>query len=350
MWTKIEYKNLYFLRTNVDQSGKVSVKYEYFRANLFRGKDAYFSDDSSEHIYGELKDMCGRPKPGKGQSLFVSKASKMPRALLRGSDYKIVLDKDKADFIVVPSPENIVSPTYRMIAYIPCSESLYIIKVVKGKFCPMLDATVANNVKTAVIKWLAVNDDQVSIYYDEIGFEKRTVFFCKKCEEYIEMLDENNHNFNYSFDNETPFIPTTEISPENLEFLVRCKDNNMFERMVFGTNWQEYPFTICTLLWMNEYYYSSNALKFVEEAIGYNYFSASNGFYDNNREISAKDWNMVQRWFMYRNGLDEEKGGYISMSKYDSDKQRIMLDCRVAVRPLYITEPSSANNLAEMLK
>ena len=173
-------------------------------------------------------------------------------------------------------------------------------------------------------------------------------FSCRAYETYEQMLADST-SYKFYFDRNVPFVPTTEINPENLEFLYRCRDMNVFERMVFGSDWQHYPFTICTLLYMHERYYGGQSLKLIEEAIHFNDYYE--GGYNGNREVSAEDWNMTQQWMMFHLGLDQEKGGWINLKRFADFKSKevALLHHAIMVKPLIIDQPSSSSNLKEML-
>ena len=61
-------------------------------------------DNVTVKVWGEkTQDLKGKvcyPKTGK--TLYVCSESKVPRALLRNSDYKITISRDNADYVVIP--------------------------------------------------------------------------------------------------------------------------------------------------------------------------------------------------------------------------------------------------------
>lgn len=346
MWTKIEYKDIFSYGCSIDYTGAAVARQYGLAVSKFRGKDAYINDNSS----GFLDDMymgCYKPTPGIGKKLYVSKNSKMPRALLRGSDYKIVLDKDNADYIIIPHPGDFLSMQYNLLA-VDDDKNLYKISITKNYGCPSITDSIIQNVKEAVM--LDVRRSDLKFHYKS-DLSNRTVFFVKKCEEYIDILN-NNFTTRRCYDISCPFTPTTEINPENLEFLLRCEDNAVFEKMVFGSNWQKYPYTICALLYLKPNYYGSHGLRLVEDAIHYDEWENSRRGYHSNREVTAEDWNMYQRWMMFHLGLDEEKGGMIKQSRYNGDLGSDIkngLHSIVLVKPLFISEDMPNKLILEQL-
>ena len=276
MWTKIDYKDIRFLHCTINYAGKAIVKYDYRKTGAFKGKDAFFSDTSTSFYEGLDSHIYSAPKPGLGQKLFISKNSKMPRALLRGSDYKIVLDKDKADYVVVPFPEDIITQKLNLV--MKCGDVIYCVRITKDYGAPAIDDQIVATVQQSLSNYIG---GDAKLFFHKSDLETRRFYFVKRCDEYEQMLADST-SYKFYFDRNVPFVPTTEINPENLEFLYRCRDMNVFERMVFGSDWQHYPFTICTLLYMHERYYGGQSLKLIEEAIHFNDYYE--GGYNGNRE------------------------------------------------------------------
>ena len=350
MWKKLEYKDIRSLGVTINYKGEAKARSFSVSTFSFKGKDAYISDDNSEEFISSLIDNLWntpKPTPGASQKLYVCKESKMPRALLRGADYKIVLDKDKADFIIIPFPREVIKRTFNLLA-LNDDKMLYKISVSKDYGVAAITYDIVENVKNAVC--LEVGRSDLKFFYSP-DLSDRKVYFVRKCETYIEILTHAAKS-KYCLDTKCPFKPTTEISPENLEFLFRCKDNNVFEKAIFGSEWQKYPLTICALFDMKPDYYSPQSLRLVEDAIDYgNYCGGKKGYYNNNKIISADDWNMLQRWIMMRAGIDEEKGGMMTPEKYqdlDSDV-RSLLHSMTMIKPKYITEDISYKEIVENL-
>jgi len=342
---RIQYSDIRFARCIIDYRGDVNTKHSYgYAMGLYRGKDAYVDLGNYEFMEYLNKYISKQVKPN-GQKLFVSGDSKMPRALLRGSDYKIVLNKDNADIIVLPYPREIIKRTFNML--IKNQNGLYAVTVQKQWGCPPITDTIIERVKESVIDF-AGGPGQIW-YKPEL--EDHTVYFVRKCDEYQMAMDPDNWTRTFMYDINVQFTPTTETTPENLEFLFRCKDPVIFEKALIGSEWQKYPFTTCNLMFLKNDYASRNALQIVKDGIFWDDFNCHSG-YESNRDISPEDWNMCQRWLMYHYGLDEQKGGFINAEKFrsipSSDKKA--LKHIVAVKPVFIEESAPAKNLMDLLK
>ena len=324
---RIQYSDVRFATCTIDYRGIANTKHSYgYAMGLFRGKDAYVDMGNYEFMEYFNTYMSKQVKPN-GQKLFVSSDSKMPRALLRGSDYKIVLNKDNADIIVLPYPREIVKRTFNML--MKNQNGLYIVTAQKEWGCPPISDTIIERVKESVIDF-AGGPGQIW-YKPEL--KDHTVYFVRKCDEYQMVMDPNNWTYTFMYDINVQFTPTTETTPENLEFLFRCEDPVIFEKALVGSEWQKYPFTICNLLFIKNDFTSRNALQIVKDGIFWEDFNCHSG-YDSNRDISPEDWNMCQRWLMYHYGLDEQKGGFMNADRFRSfpysDKKALkhMVSCK----------------------
>ncbi len=344
MFEKITYKDVAFFRCEIDYNRQFCFRPEHCMPSRYRGKDAYFSR-IGENFYDKLD----RPvysfmvKPNHDQTLFVSKESKMPRALLRGSDYKITIDKNKADFVVVPHPGEIIERKVNLV--VATDDIIHCVKFIKKYGCPKIDEELVESIKKAFERRYTLLSSS-KVFVSDSPDQCRLVYFVKKCTEYESMLDSMNEK-RYCYDERCRFTPTTEINPENLEFLVRCKDGNIFEKMVLGSDWQEYPLTVCAVIYMNMHYHPGEKLKLVTNAIHYQDYI--NDKYD--YVISAKDWNMFQQWLMFHYGLDDQKGGFLTVDVYKdfSKKCRKDTSARVAVKPVFIEQPTSYQAIRKML-
>ena len=262
-----------------------------------------YNVDRSE-LYSTLLGTCGKHGITDtsanllGKTIYISKKSKVSRDVLRHT-YKIVLDPDRADFVVFPKLKNISTFGCTMfgiknnILYLCFLENIidyssnvdYIFQVAVNMFCRMA----------------GLDESEVQHRPD---YQYVDLKFINDVPEYREILQNQYPNRSYIQDTSLPFTPLNKISPETLKIWSQVNDTNLLEKLLVGSDWQKYPFTLWCFLHAEHDDFASecgNQGKVILEAIQYwmNYLPE----YEMHKLVEPDDWNMLQEWIMYQLGV-----------------------------------------------
>lgn len=99
----VDLDSLYVGTVNIDSYGALRIRECPYRSKDVKGKVAVFYDQRASNPYGAIRSRS-RNYCNSSSSIYISKEVKTARDLFRNTGYKIVLDRDKADKIVVPTP------------------------------------------------------------------------------------------------------------------------------------------------------------------------------------------------------------------------------------------------------
>lgn len=284
------------------------------------------------------------PKPPKvGDTLFVSSGSKIPRDLLRNSGYKITRNKDQADYIVVSIPEN-QYPTSCCICGMNDSESFFIIHItdaVNGEDFAPSDQEMDN-----IISFL--NND-VGITQITTSTKGLKVYFIRDNQEHEEILNKSQKK--YCLDSDIQLTPSTTISPENLNIIWNLSDYQAKFKILMGSDFHKYPYTICLFL-KNEMgvdygFKYGESVNWFMKTIGYDEFENSKY----SKLITPEDFDMLQNWILYQ--LNMTDSGLVKIDKLDRNllyDYKQFLAYKYAVRKLSIDHPMKEDNLKALIK
>lgn len=364
----INYKHFVMVLVTIDSSGGVGCRQLYVKSGFTKGKTAYVTTDSKAHTNLDMMSRFSARanwnvhEDMTGKKLFVSPACKLNREIIRNSGYKIVLDKDNADLIVLPqfySPEFF---TTRM-AISDNEELLCLVNIRRASDYVLMDLSSEEieKAESCARSWLLRNwnidpDKFVTFKYDDAS--EFRICFVKKCAEYESLFEDDAAQHRYLSEVYLPLTPSYEMNPDTLEVMMHCNDAGLLTKMVQATDWQNYPLTLCCILQRHPYSVVRNeATSTILKAIGWDEF-----WYDNprewgkNRVIFPDDWNLTQKLILRSYGADGEEGGFVPLRE---DKGRMDMDCdrwvgwtkhRLVVRPLYITEPTPFSTLMDIVK
>lgn len=294
-----------------------------------------------------------------GKTLFVEPKARITRDLLRNSGYKITLDREKADYIVIPDPDEFRTSRYvsNLLVYRPFDNSLY-------QFCvydrhrDLIDQNnFSENDCSTLRVWLEnfLNtghslSEPLQMYMRD-DFSIWYMAYIPQIESYREILTEVPQGRRYIFDSEVRFQPNNNISVETLEIWSHITDITLLEKCVIGSDWQDYPLTMLTFLTaehevlLSSGHYGRN-FDMVLDAI---HFWESN--YPENALVSPQDWNMLQSWIMHKLHLEDDKPGYIDKKAFDnlSPEYKDFLRVRAAVAPMKVNGEIALQNLKVLL-
>lgn len=355
MWQKISYKRVRRGVVNIDNYGHCSYREYRVSPGPYLGKDAYYNEDDSDEIKYRLSYDTVIPTPTGNQKVYVANNCRLPRALLRGSDYKIVLDPDKANYIIAPFPgENITKHEFQIASFDSSEETLMMWSISKAYGTQDTSEKMIEDVLDCIKRSIGKYNLQF-IYFGML--ETHVMSFLKKSDVYLDMLNRKRVSFSsgsfygFIYDSEVRYTPTNIIDIDFLEFIKRCNEQDVVEKAVVGSNWKEYPLSLCTALYMRSNKYArGSAFKLVQETIHFETFWVYDGRWEHNPIVSANDWNLCQRWLMRCNGVDEEKGG---VTQYDggtygrkNDLARYIRK-RTLIKPYFIEDDTPYNDLME---
>lgn len=276
-----------------------------------------------------------------GKTLYVCPQSKIPRDLLRSSDYKITYSKEKADYIIIPKPEECgMFWTVNMIARDINTNRIFMCNINNN----------SSNYYPAAEEYLkkiaeVYNIDIASLEYacrDVISNTFRVYPF-QDIPEYIEIINGTLSYPKYILDCNLPIIPANKIDVEVLDLWSRLakSDENMFQKSVLNSNVRDYPYTFYVFMRCepNTRWTNYPQLNWLFKSMGIDYRSDPFTGY-----IEPADMEMLNKWITYKLGIPEEGGYILSTTKKANSDYLQYVQKRLAVKPIKITEPITHEN------
>lgn len=297
------------------------------------------SNDTEYNVYDatyHIKDFTRRVYANETIGrIWVSPDCRISRDVLRNCGYQLVRSKETADRIVVPE----VIGKYGSICFgvlakpmDPDRSELYALNIYQyGKLLSDSNKYAADETRENIKRVLA-HYSLVPLQFQLYNLGRLT--FIPDYEIYKDVLNCRTHN--NKFISETALLVNTPltISPQTLELWERMPDD-MLEKAICSSNWTDYPFTLYNFLYEKTGKYNvinngkSENIKLVRDCIER----------AQKMPVSPDDWNMYQRYFLYKNGLGEE-GGFISLDKSFTTRYKYgLLRCKLAVKPLFVDKP-----------
>jgi hypothetical protein len=312
------------------------------------GKDLYVSDNDWNKPHRMIESNSWvHISANNAPKLFISSACKLPRDLVRNSGYQITRDKDKADFIIIPNcnAAKIATYKYNLAFKRDGSDDINLIVINRtdggNKFSEDDVNIILNNVKD--------NEGDVEFFYRN-NLEPFYCSFLPKCDEYVEIYENilsNKSTLKYVRDNMMQLTGSNTISIETLEVWSRIGDRQVLEKSVINSDWSKYPCTMAVFLAAEQSIYcnyASGQWKWLLNQIEYSKFDTYRSLDD--RVITPEDWNMLQKWIMYKLGLPEN-GGYLNLNISNIDPNyRPFIRTRVCCMPYKISEEMTFDNIA----
>lgn len=352
----VDYKDIFFLKAQMDFDGNVTLKVGHYAKGFTRGKMMYLSYDYVRPHY-MFQKATEHTTVNTNDVLYISPSSSISRDLIRKTGYKITYNKENADKIVVPQTYDPATFTTNLVVEARDADIALVVDTyrtsnfVKESF----DSAEVALFEAAIKEWYLKRFKASTLIFhkkdDEL--DDFVIYFLKRCEEYKDMYGSNGK---YVSDVKLPINASYTTDLDSIEVMIRCKDSHILDKMLQGSDWQNYPLTTCMVLDLTQGYVSrTEATSLFLRAIDYDTFRYDSPIeWGKNRIISPEDWNLAQRMVMRKLHLDEEKGGFInpSSSVFDSDQLRWLGWCmrRVYVKPHYITEPTPFSDLWSLLK
>lgn len=372
--------------TNSDlQPYVITEDYNWPGVSKTRGRFATFSvtNNSYPSVNSIIDSKILRKSPRSGASMFITPKCKTPRELLRKS-YKVVLDRSKADYIVVPDiVKNIVTDSGRMFLRLDFDKDSkhYTHLLIADVAYQFSNATlivenrstdaVFDAIKTHFEK-LFCKEQNVSCqklwsidfekYSDKNGYQSDTntndVYYVQDVPEFEDILLGNNTlTPTYVYETCVMYDAPTKITPEALWIWNKMdKDDKVLQRTLASSNWREYPYTMAMFL-IDKFgsYYNVSSLEGPMQAMWNQvnvrkvYEQIAWGRVGANSIISPKDFNMMQDWIFKELGIDGDKG---IVTKEDflklPDMLRKFAVTRYAIRKINIDKPAVLQELKQI--
>lgn len=345
----VPYKNLHLGTVSILNSFATVSETRFLHRDLNDKIAVFHTQFNSPAVSGLQSRLRSGMFTGTGKqmnSLFISRHCRLNRELFRGSGYKLVRDPDKADAIVVPDVNQLRK-----------KQRTYIFDVMatRGGDCFLFSVYEDNlNVgkygqydRGLVKRALAAENYEV---VSDLGRTKSECWIIPNYDEYKAMLESPNDGRLYKSELTVPLKTSTVITPEVLHIWSRSTDLKLLASSILLSDWRKYPLTLASALTDNQALYHKTTVsdldsgfRAVLEAIEYR--SYAHGLCDySRREIQPQDWNMLQRYALYRLGLPES-GGFIDTNGGGNCDAITKLRTRLVVKPLFINEPMSYDNL-----
>ena len=292
------------------------------------------------------------------RKLYISSGCKLPRDLVRNTGYKIVHDKDKADFVVIPRISNNQNEPYKYeLGFVTDDrdKGLYLMNISRTDNLNEFDDSEIEPICDSIRDRLKNDGIEVKEFFYNPRLVPFTVQFLPKCEEYEEIFFDvsvcTRPTRNYVLDSRVEIVGSNGISIETLEIWSHMNDRQLLEKSILNSDWQKYPCTLAVFLNAEKRGSccgASGQWRWLLNQIDYFAYETGlgNGIYGR-RNVTPEDWNMLQKWIMYRLGMTE-KGGFLNTKSEDNriPVQYIrLIMSRLCVAPMMISQGETFNNL-----
>jgi len=362
------YKAVHFNKANpglvrLDNYDGITVKVYSERTSDLKGRVAYFPLDSNTESPEALinkKDKSNICYPKTGKTLYVCSESKVPRAILRNSDYKITINRENADFVVIPyqASEEISSREQNITLVVEKNDFTHIyyfeLELSYRRNADSVDAALIEQIKKKILERIEVEEGATATFYFIGNLQKSKIYFVRKCQELEEILTDEitdsetkRLKFNPLLDINLKIDAINEINLEMLQIWSKMDDRIMLCKHIINSDWQKYPCTIAAFVEDRNLQWSGGEqMKYVLRSIDFEYYRYNNTFKPN-QEIQPDDWNLLQDWIMLKNGLGSDGGFKVCRA---SDGVEHLVRRAICVKPYKISEPTLYQEIEAKLK
>ena len=305
------------------------LHYTYRPSSIQRDSIRDIANDRSDRDCMALLKQQRNPKDVK---VFVSKACTIPRDIVR-MNYTIVKNKSKADVVLMPQNNDLFVNVYCPVIVAIMSNGEYCrVNLHKHNNSSDGDSTKLQDLVPTIKTWL---ENKFSALCTDIAYWSSSYLYqVRKCEEYADLIDdEGAYNMN-EYSHKALYIKEYDIpldnvsnplSGEGLAMMTRQTDTKILEKLVTGSDWTEYPFTMYKFLDLNlnrrlRSSLSRSTLAVIDtlnDRFRHNYSGGAG-------VASAKDYNLYQDFCLAIMGIQGEKGlaplgRYLDFSRLFSD-------------------------------
>ena len=274
--------------------------------------------------------------------VYLEPKARNSRDMVRNSGYKITLDRDKANFIVIPPLEDYQISYFNtdVVVHDTDTDEVYMFSI-KNNYCSEITEDIKNKISDKLFSVIGPN---CKFYSFTKELNRGRVYFIPNIQTYLDIISGSTKPC--IFDRDLDYDALYNINVETLELWRHMTDDTILEKCIIGSDWKKYPFTLNTFIDTERSCRGLSGsqnknLRMILSEIGSGYD------WSPTRQIEPEDWNMCQRWIMHLLGVDENKGGYIDEDRIDalSCNYREILRNRFLVAPFIINHPMDYDNL-----
>lgn len=307
--------------TRVEVNYRFGTRYLYDKSDprLWDIED-YVDDKSYEDSRTLTQQMLNNPNAKK--TVFVSKKCAIPRDVVR-MNYKIVKDKSKADIIVMPYDNDDRGRMYRNMLYLKLDNGIEIEAIlIKEYDSPDGDfSTVATQLQPAA--QASFEKRYASLAKDVRILKDNTTFAIPKCDEYEDLIQDflkpaaERTKQLYIKEDSLPIqdVPNP-LTGQGLAMMAKHSDTKILEKLVTGSDWMKYPFTMYKFLHLNLEHRHRSSLSRSTTAVLDILDGKFNGYNEASQVIAPEDFNLYQDFCLAMLNVQGDRG-FVSPSALD---------------------------------
>lgn len=358
-WRLVNYSSIYTGYVRLHDSGDIEERHGRYYGRDFKNKTACLCTNyPSARALDELDRECCLVTVSPISSynkLFVCPEVRTSRDIIRNSGYKIVRNPDDADYTVVPVPnsDNPFPLLFCNLALVDNeTNSLYLYTVVKGFRNTRLDpGEYAANYQKIHDFFCSATYQNWEFVYDSL-VENGCVSIISRYQVYSDIISNQYPHKIYVYETYLKKLCPVEFNIEALEIWSKCSDINILEKSICNSNWEEYPATL--LIFLKKELTNSSLegatsrnFQLVLDTIGYDRRKSVETILGD-KLIQPKDFNMLQKYIMYKLGVSEN-GGFTDKFSFYPDYNGLFR-VKLAVAPLKLSVPTTFSNILQLLK
>lgn len=362
MYRAIHFKSINNGLVRLDNYDNITVKVWGEKTQDLKGKVAYFpldSDTEPPEVIINKADLSKLCYPKTGKTLYVCSESKVPRALLRNSDYKITINRDNADYVVIPyqDSEEIASREQNITLVVEKNDFTHIyyfsLELSYRRDADSVDSALIEKIKKAILDRVSPDTDATATFCYIGNLKKASIYFVKKCKELEEILTDKLSDpetgrkiFNPVLDINLKIEATNDINLEMLQIWSKMDDKNLLCKHIINSKWQDYPCTVSAFVEEASIsYWGGEQMRYVLKSIDFDYYRRNHAFRPN-QEIQPEDWNLLQDWIMVQHGFGPDGGFKVRRAEGIGRLVRRA----ICVKPYKISEPTLYQEIEAKLK
>lgn len=320
-------------------SGRLKCKNKLLVYQLFNGAAHYYLYGDPFNMFDRIVEDCNS-NPFPGDTLYINSECKISRDVIRQTGYKITINKEKADYVVIPYKHNYTSYAFDILAN--KGDDIFLFQSRKKGF-----RTLSIN-KGDIKKQLEDMGYTDVVFFDEVvGSE---CYFIPKFDVYEDIIANGANGVNYIYQKDLRVKPSVELSVETLNVWKNITDDNIKAKLLATSDCTKYPLTLLyfihTYWWRYIYGISDAHVKRILDIIGYDESQSLTSNMFCRRVVQPDDWNMLTNLILDKVGASEEGGFIADKTFYELDEiERNVLRYRMCVAPFYIKEPMDTETI-----
>ena len=296
------------------------------------------TDDSRYDTPGAIIGCKCIDKVRNGASVFVNKKCIIRRDLIRQSGYKIVLDRSKADVVVIPSVKTMSCHDFKFDIWAVQDDVLYLM----GCKDDIDGDDIRDNIRSTF-----ESNGYTDIHFNVTGDYGSSVYFIPKIQSYMDILTGVYPDESYIQEYDLPIRYPSTMNLETLKLWSNIDDDNIRRQVLLSSDAVKYPCTTCMMLHTKWYGFNdeNSTVRGLFKEIGYDSRNSIDSDIFDREVIQPEDWNLMQDFIMYCSGVSAD-GGYTK--DIPSSMTRFILK-RQAVRPMRIDTAVGGKAIRDIL-